>query len=211
PWRSVVGAASFVRPGDTVLIHAARPETLMAVGMPGALLTSHPMVATALAGLDDVVSEGQIVQAILISPLFGLDRGMSAELLLPGTGTLEEVRERIMAEADARLIGIPPYFGGIIADVQMEGPGVALSLTYAECEMAGQAAEMIAQRWVEMMPEPAQGEITHGAVAGPGALCAAVFTVEGASVDPVVNPVFGALFDGFIRGQFDVLRIGNPG
>jgi hypothetical protein len=39
---------------------------------------------------------------------------------------------------------------------------------------------------------------------------AARVTVVGESDDPLVNPIFNALFEGYMRRQFTVLQIGHP-
>lgn len=72
------------------------------------------------------------------------------------------------------------------------------------------AARLIEQRWAESMPETAQGSMPPRSAEGADGMRAARVTVVGESDDPLVNPIFNALFEGYMRRQFTVLQIGHP-
>ncbi|HTN61745.1 MAG TPA: hypothetical protein VL147_09335 [Devosia sp.] len=209
PWRSMVGAASFATAKGNVVIQAARPEVLPMLVADKPDAASNPVVATALSGLGQAVEDGQIVQAMLISPAFGLNAIDPADFMVPQSGNLDEIRAGLEASMDAGLTGIPPYLGGIIADVQLQTPAVALALAYADCDTAEGAAQQVAQRWIQSMPDTAQGHITTATAAGTDGLCAAIVSIVGDSDDPSINPIFNALFESYMRRQFTVLQIGH--
>ncbi|MHA6732116.1 hypothetical protein [Devosia sp. A369] len=209
PWRSMVGAASFAAAKGNAVVQSPQPGALPMMVTEQNSAADNPIVATALAGLAQSVDDGRIVQAMLISPAFGLGAIDPSDFLLPQSDNFDDIRDRLEASMDASLKGIPPYFGGIIADVQLDSPAVALSISYGDCETAEIAARQIEQRWIQAMPEAAQGDITAATAEGIDGLCAATATIVGDSDDPTVNPVFNALFDLYMRRQFTVLQIGQ--
>ncbi|MHA6690903.1 hypothetical protein [Devosia sp. A449] len=209
PWRGTMGAASFATADGNAVVQSMHPDALPTLVADQPSAADNPIVATALAGLDQSVGDGWIVQAMVISPAFGLTLVDPGDFLLPQSGNFDDVRTRLEASMDASLAGIPPYFGGIIADVQLDTPAVALSLTYGDCATADAAAQRIEQRWIESMPDMAQGTITATTAAGVDSLCAAIVTIVSDGEDPNVNPTFNALFDLYMRRQFTVLQIGQ--
>ncbi len=210
PWRGTFGASSFVAAKANAVIQSPFPDAfqVLLAEQPGA--AGNPVVTTALAGLDQAVGDGWIVQAMLVSPSFGLTAFDPAQdLLLPQAGNLDDIRDRLAEGMTAGLEGIPPYFGGFIADVQLDRPAVVLSVSYEDCDTAEPAANQIGQRWTETMPQTAQGEITATTAPGPDGLCAAVVTIVGENQDPIDNPLHIALDEAFMNRQFSVLQIGT--
>ncbi|MBF0678268.1 MAG: hypothetical protein IR164_04935 [Devosia sp.] len=208
PWRSAVGAASFVMTHGNAVVQAARPEVLPILLDGQRSVAENTIVATALTGLEQSAGDGWIVQAMVISPAFGAGRVDFSSFTVPDGGSSAQMREKIEASLEASAKGIPFYLGGVIADVQLDGPGVAIALVYPDCTTAGAAAEAIAKRWVETMPETAQGKMTVTSGDSVNGLCSALVTVFGSSEASSVNPIFKALFEMDIRGQFSVLQIG---
>jgi hypothetical protein len=137
PWRSKLGAASFAAAKGNGVIQTTRPEALPMLMAEQPTAADNPIAATALTGLDQAAGDGWIIQAMLISPAFDLGRINPADFILPQKGNLDDIRAKLEVSMDASLGGIPPYFGGIIADMQLDTPAVALSLSYGDCETSG--------------------------------------------------------------------------
>ncbi|MET3926306.1 hypothetical protein [Devosia sp. 2618] len=209
PWRSSMGAATFVATKGNAIVQASSPAAVPVLLNDGPSVADNPIVATALKGLDQSVGDGWIVQAMLISPAFGMGGFDLADLVSLQPGNLDELRSKLESQIAGLSEGIPPYFGGIIADVQLENPAVAIALTYADCDTAEAAARQIGGRWKASMPETAQGTITTTHGEGVDGLCAALFTVVGDTEDPTTNPIFGRFFEQYMRRDFTVLQVGN--
>lgn len=209
PWRSMVGAASFAAAKASAVVQTTSPEALPMLTAEQPTVADNPIVATAINGLGEAIGDGLVIQAMLISPAFGLGTIDPAAFILSQGSNLDDIRSKLEASMDAGLEGIAPYFGGIIADAQLDAPAVALSLTFGDCETAQTAALQIEQRWAQFMPEIAQGTITTGAVESVDGLCAATVTIIGDSEDPTANPIFNALYESYMRQQFTVLQIGH--
>jgi hypothetical protein len=148
------------------------------------------------------------VTNLLISPAFGLSSIDPSIMLTPGAD-MDTLREKLEAEMEAGSKGIRPYFGGVIADVEGDKSGALIALTYPNCDMAISAAEQMAQRWAELMPEAAQGDVTTSTVAGADGLCAATLKVVNDAGEGADNVVFRNLFDAYLRRSFTVLQIGE--
>ncbi len=146
---------------------------------------------------------------MLVSPVFGIANIDPAALLAPGAD-FDALRQKLEAEVDAGTSGIPPYFGGFVADVQGGRPAVLISLAYGDCATADAAGGLMEQRWRDTMPASVQGEAETGSIEGPDGLCAATLKVSGEAGNGLSNPVFQALFDGYVRREFTVLQIGSP-
>lgn len=208
PWRSSVGAATFAAARDNAIIQAAMPEALPMMLADAPAAGGNPIVVAALGGLEAILGDDLLVQAMLISPAFGLGSLDAAALLTQG-GDIDSIRQKLEAELEAGSRGIPPYFGGIIADSQGEQPAVLVSLTYADCETAGIAAQGMERSWRDLMPDSAQGELQSADVEAGDGLCAAILKIVGESGDGLSNPAFGGLFDAYLRRSFTVLQIGD--
>lgn len=210
PWRSAMGAASFAAVRGNSVIEMADPAALDVFTKGEPSVAQNPVVATALKGLEQSVGDGWIVEAVLISPAFGLTAHDPAAFLVPKNGNFEPLRAQLEAEVQAGGVGIAPYFGGIIADVQLDTPAMAIALTYPDCDTALSAADQIGQRWVSLMPEAAQGTITTGHAEGPDGLCAALVTIKAPTADPMSNPIVSSWYGSYLSRGSNVLEIGAP-
>ena len=208
PWRSQVGAAQFAAAKGTNVVQAEAPQAAMlaAAQQPG--LGETPILQTALAGLEQSVGDSQIVQAQVISPIFGMT-GLDPAALLSPSPDLEETRKRLEQQMATLGQGIPPYLGGLIADLQHERPGVGIALAYPDCGAAQQAADTIAARWVDMAGDVAQGDVTANTAEGEGGFCAATVSVFVDADSPEQNPAYRALIENYMRGQVGILQIGQ--
>lgn len=207
PWRTAVGAATFAAAKGNGIIHSTNPESVAGLLADGPTLADNAIVDVALGGVEAAMGDGLLVQAMLISPAFGLGSIDPSIMLTPG-GDMDQIREKLEAEMEADTKGIPPYFGGVIADVDGDGRGVVISLAYPDCAVADAAAAQMAERWGELMPEAAQGEMEMSSVAG-DTLCAATLKVVSDASEGVDNVVFRHLFDAYLRRNFTVLQIGE--
>lgn len=144
----------------------------------------------------------------MISPLFGMMVLDPAALLSPSPD-MEETKKRMEEQMAAVSQGIPPYLGGIIADVQHDQPGVGIALAYPDCTIAQEAADAIAARWGDMAGEAAQGEVTAHTAEGEGGFCAATVSVFVDADSPEQSPAYRALIEAYMRGQAGILQIGQ--
>lgn len=207
PWRSMIGAASFVARDESVIIQGSAPEAIAAqAGLVGA--ADHPIVATALAGLAETAGSEPVVQAMLVSPIIGMDGFDPAALMTPSQD-LDAAWDNLLAQFEAGGDGLPPYALGIIADIAADPSAVAISLAYADCESAGEAVHLLSDRWSSSMPEPAQGRLESGLVKGVDTLCAATLTVTAEEAAPSANAIFDAVLNAHIRGALAALQIGS--
>jgi hypothetical protein len=206
PWRSMIGAASFVAQDGNVIIQGPAPE---AVAAHTELIAAadHPIVATALAGLAETAGSEPIVQAMLISPLIGIGGFDRATLMTPSLD-MDAMMDKLLAQVEAAGDGLPPYVFGIVADIAADRPAVAISLTYADCEMADEAAKLLSERWTSTMAEMAQVGLESGVARGADTLCAATLTITADETSPSANPVFDAVLNAHMRGTFAALQIG---
>ena len=205
PWTGNAGQASFVLAQASHVLQATTPQgvtTLMGEG-PG--LADSAIVATALAGIDAAVGGGQIVQAMLVSPALGLQPADFNQLL--GTeGDLDDM----IAELQTGQSGIPPYFGGLMVDAQLDAPAAIFSLTFGDCDTANTALKQIETRWADTLGEHAPGPVSGQVVEGSDGLCAAAFTVVDETEKPF-NAAFSAAFRAMMQRQLDVFQIGVDG
>ncbi|WP_157755499.1 hypothetical protein [Neomegalonema perideroedes] len=214
PWRGSIGQAVAVGGKGAALIHAPTPE---AIGFLRAMERSAletPALATALAGLESVAGEGEALQALPFTPVLGLEAGFDpAELLLrarPGQD-MAVLRAEIEARMAETAQGLPPYFGGLLADAQIQGrPALVVSLAYPDCATAQAAAERSAGLWRAELPEPA-AEISASHAEGVEGLCAAVILGLGEAQEGLANPLASAALNRILRRDgLPMLRIGAP-
>lgn len=208
PWRSRVGAATFAAAKGNAIIQAPVPEALPVLLADAPSAGENAVVSAALAGLETALGDDLLVQAMLISPAFGLGSIDPAALLAPGAD-FDTIRQKLEADLKAGTAGIPPYFGGFVADAQGEQPAVLIALTYADCETAGVAAEQMEQRWRDTMPGTAQGDMETTSLKGADSLCAATLKVVGQNDSSLSNPIFQGFFDAYLRRDFTALQIGD--
>jgi len=201
PWRGRAGQASFVVARGSAVVQASRPQLLAQPPEPST--ADSPIVMTALAGLEKAAGNGAIAQAIIVSPLIGAVGPNLADLLGKPPA---QVREAFLAAAERRR-GIPPFLGGIIADVRQDAALLVISLTFPDCTIAADAAEKIGQRWAAEMQVAAA---TTRALSTPGTegLCAGVLSIRTEAAQTGQNPAYHALYGSLMRTGSTVLRIG---
>lgn len=210
PWRGAMGKASFVMPRDAALIQAAAPDGMKRLSQPGPSVADSEVVAAAVAGLKDAVpaGRGQIVQAAVISPVLGLSAVDPAQVLLSPRADAKTVQENFKVAAAANARGIPPYFGGLLADAQIEqAPAVVISLAYADCATARQAVDGIDAAWKESMAGAVQASFAGRAVEA-GKLCAAVVSLVAPKAGNAGNPILSQVMSRYLRREFTLLQIG---
>ncbi|MDD2867151.1 hypothetical protein [Neomegalonema sp.] len=217
PWRGSLGQAVAVGGKGAALIHASAPEAIRFLrGVERSALET-PILATALAGLESVAGEGEALQASPFTPVLGLESGFDpAEILLrarPGQD-MAALRAEIEARMAETTRGVPPYFGGLLADAQIQGrPALVVALAYPDCGTAQAAAEASAGLWRAELPEPA-AEVSAShveGVEGVEGLCAAVILGLGEAREDLANPLASAALQRIMRGQgLPMLRIGAP-
>lgn len=209
PWRSPVGAATFAGVKGNAVIQASTPDVLPAFlgDFDGASLNRNPMIETLIGGLEAAISDHAIVQAMLVSPVFGFGEVDPAVFLQPGPRDIDAVRDTLQDQIAATAEGIPAYLGGLIVDAHGDHPAVAISLAYPECKTAETAAKLMEERWVASMPDEAQGSTAIVTEGHPDGYCAAVLTVTGDSTDKSLNPAFSRVFGMIQRREFTVLQI----
>lgn len=210
PWRGAMGKASFVMPLDAALVQAPAPDGMKLLAQPAPSVADSEVVAASLAGLKEAVpaDRGQIVQAAVISPVLGLSAVDPAKVLLSPRADAETVKENFKAAAAASARGIPPYFGGVLADVQVDkAPAVVISLSYADCASARQAVDGIGAAWKESMASKAQAKLS-GRTVEAGKLCAAVVSLVSPAAGNAGNPVLAQVMDSYMRREFTLLQIG---
>ncbi len=207
PWRTMIGAAQFATASGSAVVQAQTPQAAMLAAAQQPSLDENPILQTALAGLEQSVGDSQIVQATIVSPLFGMT-GIDPMAVISPSGGLEETKKLLEEQMEGLGSGIPPYFGGIVADVQHERQGVGIALAYPDCTIAQQAADAIATRWVDLASEDAQGQISATTTEGEGGLCAANVSVYIDTQETPQNPAYRAVIETYMRGQQGVLQIG---
>lgn len=212
PWRGEIGQASFVAAHGNAILHAAGPQSVASIqqsaGSPSA--AGNLIVETALSGIDQGAGGARIVQAMLISPTLGLKAADPMVGFLSNRGDTDAIRKELEAAMAEAGKGIPPYFGGILADAQIDNrPTLLISLTYPDCETATAATQQIAARWEESMGGQVESEVRTASIDNSGLACAALVTVLADEADGVQNVVFDAAMAAIMRRQFPVLQIGS--
>ncbi|WLS11105.1 hypothetical protein Q9314_20005 (plasmid) [Shinella sumterensis] len=146
------------------------------------------------------------VKAVVISPAFGIT-GIDPSLVLSPSADIAETRKKIEAQVAELGAGIPPYLGGIITDIQLETPAIGISLSYADCAIAQQAAEMISQRWTTIAGDHAQGKITAGTAEGVDGPCVATVKVVLAEPGIERNPAYEQILSSYFTRKAGILNI----
>ncbi|WP_439816590.1 hypothetical protein [Zavarzinia sp. CC-PAN008] len=210
PWRGLLGRSYFVAANGAAIIQAPGPEpvaALLDLGEP-ARLTSNVLVTAALDGLDTAAAGAEIRQAMLVSPTIGTG-GLDPAAMLGAGGDMDTLRAKLEAAQAKAARGVPPFFSGLVADVQTgPHPGMAVSLVYADCATAEQAAARLAEAWTE-----AFATITPGtakvATAPSGTLCAAAVTITAQDASGNSNPLFLRVYDGHVSRQANIFQIAS--
>ena len=211
PWRGTMGMPTFVLPLDAALVQASSPTGMKTLAQPTPSVADSEMVAASVAGLRQAVPSGggQIVQAAIVSPVIGLQGVDPAKVLTSSPGDMEAAKQKLQALAESSGRGIPPYFGGIIADVQIKNvPGVVISLSYAGCSTAKQAVDGIGAAWTQSMASAVQAEVS-GRTVQAGKLCAAVVSMIAPKAENAGNPILAQIMNRYMRRDLTVLQIGS--
>lgn len=208
PWRTMIGAAQFAAAKGSNIVQAQTPQAAMLVAAPHPSLGDTPIIETAVGGLEHISGDSQVVQAVLISPIFGM-KGLDPAVFLSQPLDMDEVRQRIESQTAELSTGIPPYAAGLVADLQGDRPGVGIALVYPDCAVAQTAVDALASRWTDMAGEAAQGEISTQTREGADGLCAASLSVFVESETLDINPAYRAIIEPHMRGEAGVLQIGE--
>jgi len=211
PWRGTMGMPTFVLPLDTALVQAAGPTGMKTLSQTAPSVADSEIVGAAVTGLKDAVPSdgGRIVQAAVISSVFGLQGVDPAKVLSGSPGDLESAKQKLQAAAAASGRGIPPYFAGIIADVQVKDvPAVVISLSYADCAGAQQAVDGVGAAWKQGMAATVQADV-KGRTVQAGKLCAAVVTLTAAKAENAGNPILSQIMNRYMQRDASVLQIGT--
>ncbi|WP_421522236.1 hypothetical protein [Ochrobactrum quorumnocens] len=210
PWRGSMGTARFVLPLEHALVETSAADGIKQLAQPSPSAAESAVTLTAVAGLDYAMATGQgdIVQAAVISPIFGAEAIDPEKLLAAAALDQDAARQQLEAMVKEQGRGVPPYLGGIIADVQIKAtPTVAISLAYPDCQTADKAIAAIQSAWGEMAA--AQNARFAGESRAADKLCAAVVTLSAAKVDNAGNPLLSEIMDRYMRRDLPLLRIGT--
>ncbi|TBV06742.1 hypothetical protein [Phytopseudomonas dryadis] len=212
PWRGAVGQASFVARQGSVLIQAPAPEAManLLLGEGDAGAAGNIVVATALDGIDGALTDGTLIQAMLISPVLGLASIDPDRMLVPDAQNIDDMRAAIEAQMETAQKGIPPYLGGLLVDAQAgDTPALVVSLAYQDCAIADTAIAQIEARWNQTMQERNPAEISGTSVESGSGLCAATVTFIDAAPDAASPVLARRVLDAVMRREFTVLQIGE--
>jgi hypothetical protein len=95
PWRDELGRATFVGPSGDSLVQSGIPDAVAFFLRNGEAASDHPVVATSLASLDAIADVGVVVQAMLVSPTFGLQGADIGSIALSGSTDMDELRSQL--------------------------------------------------------------------------------------------------------------------
>lgn len=210
PWRGTMGMPTFVLPLDAALVQAGAPSGMKPLSQPKPSVADSEIVAASVAGLKEIVPSdgGRIVQAAVISPVFGLQGVDPATVLMASPADLEGAKQKLQAAAKSSNEGIPPYFGGILADVQFKDvPAVVISLSYPDCGAAQQAVDGVGAAWKKAMAASVQADV-KGRTVQSGKLCAAVLSLTAPKAENAGNPILSQIMNRYMQRDPSVLQIG---
>ena len=211
PWRGATGATSFVLPLDAAVVQASSASDMKTLAQPTPSVADSEIIATAVDGLKSVIpsENGQIVQAAIISPIFGLDGVDPAKILPSSPGDIEAAKQSFKDSVAENSRGIPPYFAGFIADAQIDNaPAVVISLSYPDCSTAEQAVNGVVASWKETVAGTVEGDISGHAVQA-GKLCAGVVSIVAPKAETAANPILSDMMNRYLQRDFTVLQIGS--
>jgi hypothetical protein len=211
PWRGPLGRSAFVMPIGNAILKAPVPEAMAQLARTDPSAADNAFVAVALDGLDGMLDEdrGTIVQAAVLSPGLGLEQFDPARLLSSAPGDIAAAKAALEAGAADAGKGVPPYFSGILADVDGgDRPVMIVSLAYPECATADAAVAKLESRWTEGPGTSVEAEIDGQSVSTPGGLCAAVVAFAGQAGD-ADNVVLRQTIDRLMSRNFNLFQIGK--
>lgn len=210
PWRGTMGMPTFVLPLDAALVQASAPTGMKALSQPTPSVADSEIVAAAVTGLKAAVpaEDARIVQAAVVSPVLGL-QGVDPAKVLSGSPTdLESAKQKLQAIAASSGPGIPPYYAGIIADVQVKNaPAVVIALSYADCSAAQQAVDGVGAAWKQTMAGTVQADV-KGLTVQAGKLCAAVVSMTAPKAENAGNPILSQIMNRYMQRDLTLLQIG---
>ena len=211
PWRGATGASSFVLPLNAALVQASSPSDMKELAQPNPSVADSEIIVAALDGLKDAVpaGSGQIVQAAIISPIFGLQDVDPAKILTASPDDIETLKQNFKNAVEANSRGIPPYFAGFIADAQIDNaPAVVISLSYPDCSTAEQAVQGVVASWKETVAGSVEGNVSGHTVPAEK-LCAGVVSIVASKAETAANPILSNIMTRYLQRDFTVLRIGS--
>jgi len=210
PWLGVMGQSSFVFARQDAIVQASAPEDLKPIVALKRSVADNLAVAVVVEGLADATAmkDASVVQALIITPLFGLETADPSDLLFAERADLAAATKQIEARMEAGRKGIPAYLSGLVADVERkDGPAIVVSLAYADCAAADVAVSTIQTRWNMDRDLSRRIPVTGQAVATENSTCAAVVSFAfNAEMD---QPLLDAFRRHMERG-FNFLQIGTP-
>lgn len=211
PWRGSVGSASFVLPLDAALVQASAASGMKTLRQTKPSVVDSGIVAASIAGLKAAVpaADGRIVQATVVSPVLGLQAVNPSQVISSASGEdMETAKQRLTALAESSGGSLPPYFAGVIADVQLKNvPAVVISLSYADRHTAKQAVEGVDAAWKQSMASAVPARIS-GRTVQADELCAAVVSVTALKAESAGNPILTQVMNRYMQRDFMVLQIG---
>ena len=128
--------------------------------------------------------------------------------MMASPADFEGAKQKLQAAAASSSEGIPPYFGGIIADVQVKDvPAVVLSLSYSDCGVAQQAVDGVGAAWKKALAATVQADV-KGHTVQAGKLCAAVISLTAPKAENAGNPILSQIMNRYMQRDPSVLQIG---
>ncbi len=188
PWRGPTGKIYFVKQLGNAIVQSLAPEAIAALSETKPSLAESKVVSAALDGWDATVGvdEGSIIQAAVISPGFGVCAGDPAKLLTQKPADANRAIKEDMRKAQE---GVPPYLGGILADVRKgDRSGLEISLVYPDCGTADMAVESIKERWSQNPLKDIETDVSAQSVANNGEPCVAIVTLMCATFEGSRKP-----------------------
>jgi len=205
PWRGTMGAARFALPLDTAVASAPKPELLAAFGKVETLNQYAPMQAVIQAINEQ---EGVLMQAALISPVFGMQASdLPANFL---SGKPEEILNAWQSSEKPETGSLPIYQAGAIVDLQSDTnqPSLVIALAFANCETAKSAIDVVSDRWNKSELSPIATELKASTVQSDNGQCVSVFQTNPSDPQAVGNAVASAINNAVISRSFNLLTIG---
>ena len=107
PWRSKVGAASFVKEQGPSILQAGIPELVTSSRNVSGGGAASQILSTALHGFTGVADGQTILQAVLVSPVLGM-KGLDPSSVFSETKSVAELQSRLAEQVKNSGQGLPP-------------------------------------------------------------------------------------------------------
>ncbi|MGV3551050.1 hypothetical protein [Rhizobium sp.] len=210
PWLGTMGQTSFAMPHAETVMQATAPQDFEPVLEMKRSVADNPAIATLLEGIAKAPAsrDSTLVQALVVTPLFGMSSVDPADFLQSDMTDLEATKKKLEEKMVEGSKGIPPYFAGMMVDAQQAtGPALVISLAYADCASADSAVTTIQARWNKATDLNGIADISGQSVPAADKACAAVisFAAKGETNEPLRHA-----FSGAMTRKFNVLQIGAP-